>query len=137
VEVQTRRPTEVVQGGLDAGIVVPDDRPQSSNHCVFLLAPEITGINPASVASGSLGGAVLTVTGRRLFGRGAKSVVLVGDVALPVIDPGPGGAQTDTSVQVSLAALAATTPPLPVGAYAARVMVNGVQSLGHVTFQVT
>ncbi|MGH2398185.1 MAG: DUF4255 domain-containing protein, partial [bacterium] len=113
VEVQILRPTEVVEGGLDRGVVAVDDRRQSSNHFVFLLAPEISGINPSSVAAGGFAGAVLTVTGRRLFQSGMKTVVLVGDVSIPVQDPGPGGPQTDTSIQVSLIALGLTTPPTP------------------------
>jgi hypothetical protein len=137
VEVQILRPTEVVEGGLDRGSVGVDDRRQSSNHCVFLLAPEISGINPLGVAAGGFAGAVLTVIGRRLFQSGMKTVVLVGDVSIPVQDPGPGGPQTDTSIQVSLIALGRTTPPTPAGLYPVRVMVNGVQSMENVTFQVT
>jgi Pvc16 N-terminal domain/IPT/TIG domain len=137
VEVQILRPTEVVEGGLDRGVVGVDDRRQSSNHFVFLLAPEISGINPLSVAAGGFAGAVLTVTGRRLFESGVKSVVLVGDVSIPVQDPGPGGSQTDTLIQVPLSALGLTTPPTPAGLYPVRVMVNGVQSMENVTFQVT
>jgi hypothetical protein len=137
VEVQLLRPTEVVEGGLDRGVVVVDDRRQGSNHFVFLLAPEISGINPLGVAAGGFAGAVLTVTGRRLFQSGMKTVVLVGDVSIPVQDPGPGGPQTDTSIQVSLIALGRTTPPTPAGLYPVRVMVNGVQSMENVTFQVT
>jgi hypothetical protein len=137
VEVQILRPTEVVEGGLDRGVVAVDDRRQSSNHFVFLLAPEISGISPSSVAAGGFAGAVLTVTGRRLFQSRVKSVVLVGDVSIPVQDPGPGGPQTDTSIQVSLTALGLTTPPTPAGLYPVRVMVNGVQSMEDVTFQVS
>lgn len=135
VEVQTLRQTEVVQGGLDQGQVVTDERRQSSNQGVFLLAPEISAINPTDVGAGSLGAAVLTVTGRRLFQPGPKSVVLVGDVSIPVQDPGPGGPQSDASVQVPLNAL--TTPPTLAGIYPVRMMVNGVQSLGSVPFEVT
>jgi hypothetical protein len=138
VEVQILRPTEVVEGGLDRGVVGVDNRRQSSNHSVFLLAPEISGINPTSVAAGGFAGAVLTVTGRRLFQPRVKSVVLIGDVSIPVQDPGPDdGPQTDTSIQVSLTALGLTTPPTPAGLYPVRVMVNGVQSMENVTFQVT
>jgi hypothetical protein len=137
VEVEILRPTEVVEGGLDRGVVGVDNRRQSSNHCVFLLAPEISGVNPASIAAGGFAGAVLTVTGRRLFESGVKSVVLVGDVSILVQDPGPGGPQTDTSIEVSLTALGLTTPPTPAGPYPVRVMVNGVQSMETVTFQVT
>jgi hypothetical protein len=137
VEVQTLHPTEVVQGGLDKGAVITDNRRQSSNQGVFLLAPEISAINPLNVAAGGLGAAVLTVAGRRLFQPGVKSVVLVGDVSIPVQDPGPGGPQSDTSVRVSLNALALTTPPTPAGIYPVRMMVNGVQSMENVPFQVT
>jgi hypothetical protein len=137
VEVQVLRPTEVVKGGLDRGVVVVDDRRQSSNHFVFLLAPEIAAVNPPSIALGGIGGAVLTVTGRRLFHTGVKSVVLVGDVSIPVPDPVPSGPQTDTSIQVPLVALGLATPPTLAGLYPVRVMVNGVQSIDDVTFQVT
>jgi hypothetical protein len=88
--------------------------------------------------AGGFAGAVLTVTGRQLFQQGVRSVVLVGDVSIPVQDPGPGGQpQTDTSIRVSLSALGLTTPPTPVGLYPVRIMVNGVQSMENVTFQVT
>ena len=137
VEVQILRPAEVVEGGLDRGVVGVEDRRQSSNHFVFLLAPEISGINPPSVTAGGFAGAALTVTGRRLFQPRVKSVVLIGDVSIPVQDPGPGGPQTDTSIQVSLTALGLTAPPTPAGFYPVRVMVNGVQSTEDVTFQVT
>lgn len=137
VEVLTRRPTEVVEGGLDHGVVTLDNRSQSSNHSVFLLAPEITAVNPANVASGGLAGATLTVTGRRLFMAGTKSVVLIGDTVLSVIDADPvGNPQTDTSVHVSLSSLANSSPPTPPGMYRVRVMVNGVQSLASVPFTV-
>jgi hypothetical protein len=138
VEVQTLRQTEVVQGGLDRGVLQLDERRQNSNQGVFLLAPEVSGVNPPGVAAAGLAAATLTVTGRRLFRAPAKSAILVGDVSIPVQDPGPGGAaQSDTSVQVPLVALTQTTPPTPAGLYPVRAMVNGVQSLESVTFQVT
>lgn len=137
VEVQTLRPTEVVEGGLDRGVVVLDDRRQNSNQGVFLLAPEISTINPNNSTVAALATAVLTVNGRRLFEPGPKSVVLIADVSIPVVDPGPGGvAQTDVSVRVSLNALSVTTPPTPPGNYQVRMMVNGVQSMENITFQV-
>ena len=137
VEVQTLNPTEVVEGGLDRGVVVTDDRRQNSSQGVFLLAPEVSAANPPNLGAGALVGAVLTVTGRRLFRDGPKSVVLIGDVSIPVQDPGPGGPQTDISVNVPLDALALTTPPTPTGVYPVRMMVNGVQSRESITFQVT
>jgi len=137
VEVQVLRLTEVVEGGLDRGVVVLDDRRQSSNQCVFMLAPEISGLNPLSVPAAGVAGAVLTVNGRRLFEPGVKSAVLIGDVSIPVQEPGPGGPQSDTSIQVLLTALGLTTPATPVGTYPLRAMVNGVQNLENVTFQLT
>lgn len=138
VAVLVRRPTDVVEGGLGNGVSGLDNRTQTSNHSAFLLAPEIIGVNPPGVAIGALAGATLTVTGRRLFEAGTKSVVLVGDVVLPVIDADPiGNPQTDTSVHVSLSALASAIPRVPVGTYPVRVMVGGVQSLSSIPFQVT
>jgi hypothetical protein len=139
VEVQTLQPGEVVEGGLDRGVVNTEDRRQNSNQGVFLLAPEVSVINPPNVAVANVGATVLTVNGRRLFEAGGpKSVVLVGDVSIPVVNPGPGGVvQSDTSVRVSLNALTLTTPPVPAGTYPVRMMVNGVQSMELVTFQIT
>lgn len=138
VSVLVRRPTDVVEGGLGNGVSALDARTQTSNHSSFLLAPEINAVNPPDVAAAALAGATLTVTGRRLFEAGTKSVVTVGDVVLPVIDADPiGNPQTDTSIHVSLNALASSIPPVPAGTYPVRVMVGGVQSLGSVPFQVT
>ncbi|MGH7516502.1 MAG: DUF4255 domain-containing protein [Gemmatimonadales bacterium] len=136
VEVQTSRPTEVVEGGLDNGVVVQDNRREGSNQGVFMLTPEVTGVNPG------LGGAnaLLTVNGRRLYRPPVKSVVLVGDVSIPVREPGPGdpwAAPSDVSVEIPLGALALTTPPTPPGIYAVRAMVNGAQSMEPVTFTLT
>lgn len=135
VEVQTLMQTERVEGGLDHGVVVEAQNRQTSNQSVFLLAPQITGVNPPSVVAAAVAGAILTVTGRRLFRSGAKTVVLVGDVSMPVEEPGPGGPQSDTSIEVRLTALGLTNPPTPAGLYQVRVMVNGVESRENVTFQ--
>ena len=139
VEVQTLQPSEIVEGGLDHGEVKLADRRQNSNQGVFLLAPEVSAINPASVAVGGLGTTVLEVTGRRLFqAGGAKSVILVGDVSIPVVNPGPGVfTQTDTDVRVSLNSLIQPTPPPAPVTFPVRAMVNGVQSLETVDFKVT
>lgn len=138
VAVLVRRPTDVVAGGLGNGVSTLDNRTQTSNHSAFLLAPEIIAVNPPNVALGALAGATLDVTGGRLFEAGTKSVVLVGDVVLPVIDADPiGNPQSDTAVHVSLSGLANAVPPVAAGTYPVRVMVGGVQSLGSVPFQVT
>jgi hypothetical protein len=137
IEVQVRRPTEVIEGGLDHGVLTLDDRAQGSNHCVFLLAPHVASIAPNNVASAAFEATTLVVNGTRLFKAAAKSVVLVGDIVLPVIDSDPADPQTDTAVHVSLSALARATPPLPPGTYPVRVMSGGVQSLGSVPLVVT
>lgn len=136
IEVQTLRPTEVVEGGLDAGVVTLDDRRQSSNQTVFLFVPEVDTVAP-------LGGpttTILTVNGRRLFRPGVKGVILVGDVSIPIRPPEPGelfAAPTDTSVQVPLDSLALTAPPTPPGAYEVHAMVNGALSMETVMFNLT
>lgn len=135
VEVETLLQTERVQGGLDHGTVVDAQNRQASNQSVFLLAPQINGVNPPSVVAAAVAGAILTVTGRRLFRSGAKTVVLVGDVSIPVEEPGPGGPQSDTSIDVRLTALGLPNPPTPAGLYPVRIMVNGVESRENVTFQ--
>lgn len=136
VEVQTLHPTEVVQGGLDKGVVALDNRRQLSNQSVFMLTPEVAGVAPANGGTGTL----LTVNGRRLYRPPAKSVILLGDVSIPVQEPGPGDpwvAPADTSVQVPLTALTFTTPPTPAGFYQVRAMVNGSLSMEDVVFQLT
>jgi hypothetical protein len=136
VEVQTLHPTEVVEGGLDHGAVVLDNRRQLSNQMVFMLAPEVSLLVPGNGPIGTL----LTVNGRHLYRPPAKSVVLVGDVSIPVREPGPGdpwAPPADNSVQVSIAAMALTTPPTRPGFYPVRAMVNGSQSMENVVFQLT
>jgi hypothetical protein len=137
IEVQTLQPTEVVEGGLDRGVVVVDDRRQTSNHFVFLLAPDIANVNPTDVPAVGVAGTTLTATGRRLFDVAIKSVVLIGDVSIPVENPGPWGPQLATSIQVPLDRLGLTSPTTPAGIYPVRVMVNGVQSMENITFQLT
>ena len=136
IEVQTVRPTEVIEGGLDNGVLTLDNRRQLSNQTVFLFVPEVTSVVPVSAGTA----ANLTVNGRRLFRAGEKGVIVVGDVSIPIRPPEPGelfAAPTDTSVQVPLGALALTTPPTPPGAYNVQAMVNGAQSMEAVTFTLT
>jgi hypothetical protein len=136
IEVQALRRTEVVEGGLDAGVVALDDRLQLSNQSVFLFLPEVTTVSPVSGGPG----AILTVNGRRLFRPGVKGVILVGDVSIPIRPPEPGelfAAPTDTSVQVPLISMGETIPPTVPGVYNVHAMVNGAQSMETVTFQLT
>jgi hypothetical protein len=84
-------------------------------------------------ASGPAATTLLTVNGTRLYRPGTKSLVLVGDAAVGVREPGPGdvwAAPTDTSVQVPL-------PALDPGTYPVRVQSNGAQSIETLTFTVT
>jgi hypothetical protein len=118
VEVLTRRPTDVVQGGLDKGTVLEEETVQRSNQAVFMLVPDVTAV---ALESGTV-----TVTGHRLYQTGLRSYVIVGDLAIEV-PAGPD--QEPTSVQVPL-------PPLPTGLYPVRVRVNGAESTEDRTIQV-
>jgi hypothetical protein len=136
VEVQISRPTERVQGGLDHGTVVLAENRQASNQGVFLLVPEVTGINPGNGTVNSL----LTLNGRRLYQPPVRSVVVVGDVSIPVREPSPAdpwAAPTDISVQVQLSDLGLTVPPTPPNFYPVRMMVNGALSMESPPFQLT
>ena len=127
--VLATRSGDVVSGGLDAGTVTPETALQSSNEAVFMLVPTLASSSPASGATATT---LLTLTGKRLYRPGRKSLVLVGDIALDVRIPQPGdawAAPSATSVQVALAPLAAMVPPLDPGTYPVRVQSNGAQSL--------
>ena len=130
LSVLTTRSGEVVAGGLDGGTVTAEDALQSSNQSVFMLVPGLASVSPASGAAATT---ALTATGTRLYRPGRKSVVLVGDVALDVREPGPGdswAAPTESSVQVPLV-------PLDAGTYSVRVQSNGAQSTETHDFTVT
>jgi hypothetical protein len=134
VQVLARRRSEVVEGGLDRGTVVPAEDSQGSNQLAFTLVPTVSSVSPASGTAAD----VLTVAGRRLFGPSLQSLVFVGDVGIEVRAPGPGdawAAPTPTQVEVPLAALAdaGMTP----GTYPVHVLVNGAQSMEVETFQLT
>lgn len=133
VEVLTEVDVEAVEGGLDLGTVVTRQVTLHSNQSVFILVPEISSVNPVSVAWATLPTALLSVTGQRLHRDGMRSVVLVGDVSIdvrPPVPPDPWAAPTETTVEVPLATFAtAVSPPPPAGQpYPVRIQVNGAQS---------
>lgn len=124
IQVLVTRAGEAVEGGLDAGIVVPSRQVQPSNQAVITLVPEVT----AASADATL----ITVDGRRLYRPGLRSYVVVGEAAIEVRRPrgsDPWAEPTETTVQVPRAPLAALDPPLGPGTYPLRVVVNGAQNV--------
>jgi hypothetical protein len=139
VEVLIRKDTEVIEGGLDQGRVVEDQRKQGSNLFVFMFVPEIGGISPNS---GDSTQTLLTVNGNNLYYKNSKSYVIVGDVAIEVQVPGLGDSWNEptlTRVQVPLDKFLETTESLDNGNYdfPVRVMVNGAQSIITKTYTYT
>ena len=139
VEVRTEQATEVVEGGLDQGKVVTDEKILRSNQGVFMLVPEISLDAPPSPPSDTSAG-ILTVNGKRLFRQDLKSFVLVGDVAIEVRRPkesdqpgqsDPWEEPEETTVQVPLKTLSPALPPTAPNEppYSVRIMVNGAQNL--------
>ena len=134
VQVLTRLPSEVVEGGLDRGTVLPAEGAQASDRMAFTVVPTVASVGPGSGTTADL----LTLTGRRLFDQGLRSLVLIRDVGIQVRPPGPGdpwAAPTPTQVQVPLSALA--DAGLPPGTYPVHIVVNGAQSMEEPTFQLT
>jgi hypothetical protein len=137
VEVLTEWAVEAVQGGLDRGTVVPDQRTFQSNRAVFVLVPQVASVDPVQGTTTD----VLAVNGTRLYRAGMTTLVLMGDVAIEVRAPAPGdpwAAPTATRVEVPLTVLATAVPPPPLGGqdYPVRVQVNGAQNIeDNVTFQ--
>jgi hypothetical protein len=136
VEVTTQRATEIVEGGLGQATEATGQSVQTSNQGVFMLAPTLSTTSPASGTSAGL----LTVTGKRLFDPEGRSLVIVGDVAIPVRPPGAGdpwSVPTESQVQVPLSALAEPIPPVPIGIHPVRVQGNGALSIATKTFSLT
>lgn len=117
--------TEGVQGALDRGQPLAQDRALRSNTALLQLVPTI-----ATVTSNGTANDLLTVTGTRLWNADAPSEVIVGDVAIPVRMPRPGdawAAPTETQVQVPVAPVADILQPRP-APYPVAVQVNGARS---------
>jgi hypothetical protein len=129
VEVRVQRYGEGIQGGLDRGTTFSEPQMEASNQSVFMVVPSITSVTP----SPALVAGLLTVQGKRLFKFGLKSFVFVADLAIEVLEPkmgDPWSPPTDVNVQVSLAAVSASNPPLALPApYPVRVQMNGAMSV--------
>ena len=128
VDVRVQHAGGGIAGGLDRGTTFEEPQIEISNQTLFMLVPSITGVsNPANVLG------LLTVTGTRLFKTGFKSSVLVSEVAIAVVPPGPTdpwAAPTPTQVQVPLTAISSANPPLTLPhAYPVRVQSNGAISI--------
>jgi hypothetical protein len=66
--------------------------------------------------------------------------VIVADVAIQVVPPkatDPWATPSQTQVEVPLSALAASLPPVPLGAHRVRVQANGALSITEETFTLT
>ena len=133
VGVRVKTAAEVVVGGYDdPGEVQASEGVESSNEYALMLAPKVTGANPATGDST----VVLTIDGERLYKEGLRTLVLVGDASIELREPEPGDAwagPTATSIQVPLNSLAG----LPAGRYPLRVRVNGAESLEEMEFELT
>jgi len=131
VDVRVQRTGEGIQGGLDRGTTFSEPQVEVSNQSAFTLVPSITAVTPNPVSVGAL----MTVTGTRLYELGLKSYVFVSDVAVEVVPPGAGdpwATPTATSIQVEVgvSAVTAANPPLTIpGTYNVRVQTNGVLNI--------
>lgn len=138
VEVLIRRDTEVVEGGLDSGRVVEEQRKQGSNLFVFMLVPEIISINPTSGTSAVTS---LNVEGRRLFHKDGKTFVIIGDITIEVPRPDIEESLLNeiSSMEVQLDAFFTATESLDNGDYdfPVRIMVNGAQSMTEAIYTYT
>ena len=118
IGIYVETPTEIVQGGYtDKGENKIDKNILTSNQMPLMLVPKITGINPTSGNQN----VTLTINGERLFKKGFKCFVLVGDFVFEVENSG----STDTKLEVPLKFLKVAAK----GHYLIRVKVNGGESL--------
>jgi hypothetical protein len=134
VQIIAMHPVEGVEGGLGHGTAIPGFRSYPSNVWLMQLGPSVTAA--ASVG----GGAVLRITGDRLWHAAARTVeVIVGDAAIPVRPPGAGdpwAAPTATVVEVPMADVTDMLDPSP-PPYRVAAQVDGARSRDSgVTFSV-
>ena len=138
VQVLVEQEREAVSGGRDdLGAPGVATARVASDIGVVRLLPEVAAVAPASatLAAAAVPGAVLTLTGRRLFRPGAATVVLVGDHAFDgerflAVPSQPWLPPPDDRVSVPLRQLAAglTAPPPGGTTYGLRVIVDGALS---------
>lgn len=118
IGIRVKEKTEVVRGGYsDRGITIAGENIVSSNQLALMLVPEITSTSPASGDHA----ATLTVTGRRLFRKGLKSYVMIGDIAIEV----PENGNSDTNIHIPLTKLKDAEKKT----YPVHIIVNGGESL--------
>lgn len=110
--------TDGVEGELDRGLPISEDRALRSNTALLQIVPVVTATSPAF---GNVG-AILRIAGERLWAPHLPSQVLVGNAAVPVRPPQPGdpwAAPTPTQIEVPVSAIAASllpsATPYPVG----------------------
>ena len=130
VQVIAEHPADGVEGGLDHGLPVSEQRLYRSNVALLQLVPQITGIVPPAGTAAD----VLQVTGTRLWHEAAEMAeVIVGDAAVPVRPPGPGdpwSVPTPTAVEIPVAEAAALLPAPSGGGdpYPVSVQLDGARS---------
>ena len=103
-------PSEGVEGGLDRGVPIAEDRARNSNIALMQLVPRITATTPAFGNSA----AILRITGERLWSETLPSEVIVGDAAIPIRPPVGGevfALPTPTQVEIPVTRIAAVLPP--------------------------
>lgn len=130
VQVIAVHPAEGVEGGLDRGSTLVQDRSYSSNIALMQLVPQITGVVPANGPAAT----VLQVQGIRLWHAGARlAEVIIGDASVTIRQPAPGdpwAAPAAIQVEVPVADAALTLPVLAVGdpPYGVALQVDGARS---------
>jgi hypothetical protein len=129
VTLEAEFDTDVIQGGLGPGVNAPAPRRYPSNLAFIQIIPEVTGTVPGAAAFG----AVLQVTGTRLWRPGARTQVILGDAAVEVHRPeggDPWAQPTDIAVEIPLDAYASHLPPPGVGGdpYPVAVQTDGARS---------
>ena len=146
VKVLIQKDTEVVEGGLDHGRVVEDQRIQESNSFVFMLVPEINNINPNDGTSATTS---FTLNGKRLFHKNGKTLVLIygktftlkDDIVIEIAKPNIPVVQLIeiNNLVVPLETLVTSIESLKSGKYEfiVRVIVNGIQSITEAIYTYT
>ena len=130
VQVVVIHPADGVEGALDRGSSVAQDRSYSSNIALLQLVPQITGVAPANGPAVT----ILQVQGTRLWHAGARlAEVIIGDASVTIRLPDPAdpwAAPTAAQVEVPVADAAVTLPVLAVGdpPYAVALQVDGARS---------
>lgn len=128
VQLIAEHPADGVAGGLGKGANVQEPRRYASNTALLQLVPKITALVPP----GGTAADTLEVQGVRLWNPNIRTAeVILGDIALTILPPGPGNpTPTPTSVKVPVADAAALLPVPPAAGtpYPAAVQLDGARS---------